>query len=197
MATQLTDAARRALAILDREGGRLRPKDFAHLMWPDHPAFGDPPVGKPGDVVYTAGGYLGRLRAKGWVDVDPDGATITSAGLEALHAEAAPPSKLVVAETIPTAAEIMPEAVTSHRGRNLRRAKPRSILGGRRVGDEPPNAKHRIEPSTLDADRCKSCLRPIRQVGGSSKASKGYFSHLPGGELPTGVDPVEIEKVGA
>ena len=68
----ITEKQKKALNILWEEG-RMRPKRFAELMWPDSPywnkCYNCGPYGASfGIKMFTAaGGYLGRLKKKGWV----------------------------------------------------------------------------------------------------------------------------------
>lgn len=92
----LTAAQRRGLSIL-RDHGPLMPKDFAEKMWPDSEGWQrQARCGygvHPGGGMYTAaGGYLGKLRGRGWVrrslEWHVNKYVITKEGLKALSATA-------------------------------------------------------------------------------------------------------------
>lgn len=69
----LTEAQHRALEIFS-EHGPLMPKDFAKKMWPDsdgwhrHAKCGPHGVHRGGGMYIAAGGYIGKLCRKGWVE---------------------------------------------------------------------------------------------------------------------------------
>ena len=86
----MTPAERRALEIL-RDHGRMRPGEFALVMWPD--AEGWKRSGKCGNNGSTkgvgmrlaGGAYLGKLQKKGLARYWKDGHEITQSGRDALR----------------------------------------------------------------------------------------------------------------
>ena len=68
----LTASQRRALEIV-RDHGPIKPREFSEKMWPESPGHqryskcGPSGVTRGGGMNLAAGGYLGRLRKRGWV----------------------------------------------------------------------------------------------------------------------------------
>lgn len=98
---QLTDAQRRALEIV-RDHGPIYPSEFGKRMWPDHDGHrryvrcGPNGVTRGGGMRLAAGGFLGKLAAKGWIRRSVrvssptmfTGYALTNAGRKALSCKA-------------------------------------------------------------------------------------------------------------
>jgi hypothetical protein len=105
---ELTNSQRRALQIV-AEHGPIRPARFADLMWPDSPghmrSYNCGPYGASIGIAMAraAGGYLGRLRVRGWVreewhhapwgGIEDDGWVLTKEGRQALEEDRGLPTE--------------------------------------------------------------------------------------------------------